>query len=104
MLETHRVLIAPLADYPCLAATLAGAAQAALAGLKLDRSGFTLEATDDKGARLQRSFGSIAEAARESAFVATLDGRHTREAGIAGHALGSAVGRTVSKHFKGHWR
>lgn len=100
VLETRRVLVPPRPNYPSLAATLGGAAQAALiAGLKFDHGGFTLEVTNRDAPTLSRSFGSIAEAARECAFVATLDGRHTREAGIAGYQFGAAIGREVARRF-----
>lgn len=96
----RRVLIAPMPNYPSVPATIAGAAQAALAeSLKGDNAGFTLEVSGSEGAPMSRGFGSLGEAARESAFVATFDGRHTREAGIAGYQLGAAIGRHVARRF-----
>lgn len=99
-LEIRRVLVAPLPNYPSFAAALGGAATAAMAEcLGGDRAGFTLEVPVDGSAPLQRSFGCVADAARECAFVATLDRRHTREACIGGHQLGAAVGREVARRF-----
>ncbi|MES2694111.1 MAG: hypothetical protein V4773_11610 [Verrucomicrobiota bacterium] len=97
--EMRRMLIPPLINYPSVTATLAGAAQAAMIEcLKGDRTGFTIELGGGSEPR-SRSFGGIEEAARESALVATFDGRHTREAAIAGHKLGLGVGREAAKRF-----
>lgn len=99
-MEIRRVLVAPLPNYPSFAATLGGAAQAALSeSLGDDRAGFSLEIPAGGPEPLRRSFGCVADAARECAFVATLDGRHTREAGIGGHQLGTGVGREVARRF-----
>ncbi len=93
----RRALLPPLLNYPSLRATIAGAAQAALtACCKSDRIGFTLAAPFGSDAA-PRSFASLAEASREAAFVAALDGRHVREACVAGHELGVSVGNYVAK-------
>ena len=95
--ETHRVLIAPMRDYPSVAATLAGAAQAALAGcFRTDKVGFSVAGATGSAAT-PREFASFSQAAKECSFVANLDGRHTREACIAGHQLGTAIGGYIAK-------
>jgi hypothetical protein len=101
--ETHRILIPPTSDYPSLAATSAGAAQAVLERFfKTDRIEFTLPefsppaASQSTAARVPRTFSSVSAAAHENAFVASLDGRHSRESCIAGFALGSSIGGYIS--------
>jgi hypothetical protein len=101
--ETHRILIPPTADYPSLAATSAGAAQAVLERFfNTDRIEFTLPesipaaASSNAAARMPRTFSSVSAAARENAFVASLDGRHSRESCIAGFSLGTSIGGYIS--------
>lgn len=103
-LEEQRLLIPPTPNYPAPAATLAGAAQAALVGFfKTDAIAFSLPgassdaAQDGAAAKLPRSFASVSAAARESAYVASLTGRYSREACVAGYLLGESVGGYVSK-------
>jgi hypothetical protein len=96
-----RILIPPQRDFPSVAATLAGAAQAALAGCwKTDRVAFTLTPSGPSSmtrAEVARSYTSFSEAAREAAFVASLDGRHCREACVSGYQLGAAIGAYAGK-------
>jgi hypothetical protein len=102
-LESQRILIPPVLNYPSLPATMAGAAQAVLAGyFKTDRIEFMLpesvvDATPGTGGATPRSFASVSAAARECAFVASLDGRHCREACVAGYSLGTSIGRYIVK-------
>jgi hypothetical protein len=104
-LETQRILIPPTPNYPSFTATSAGAAEAVLARfLKNDQLEFALPAgvgqtMPPREARAPRTFTSVSAAARECAFVSSLDGRHTREACIAGYSLGVAIGGYVSKKF-----
>lgn len=103
-LETQRILIPPISNYPSLAATIAGAAQAVLAGyFKTDRIEFTLpvsifDAAHGTNTPTPRAFVSVSAAARECAFVASLDGRHCREACVAGYSLGTSIGSYIMKH------
>ncbi len=91
--EKGQTLIPPVAHYPSVAATLAGAAQAVLEhGLRLPPGGFALPETG--GARV---FPGFAAAAREQVFVASLDGVHTRESCVAGHRLGREIGRLAGR-------
>ena len=95
-----RLLIPPQRDFPSVAATLAGAAQAALAGCwKTDRVTFSLPvmAPAEEGAPVVRTFTAFSDAAREAAFVASLDGRHSREACVSGYQLGAAIGAYAAK-------
>jgi len=88
-LEYGRVFIPPVAHYPAVDATIAGAAQAALsAHFTTDRVEFSLPSATDG-----RSFPGFAAAAREQAFVASLDGRHSREGAVAGYELGASIGK-----------
>lgn len=102
-LEEQYVLIPPTPNYPAPSATLAGAAQATLTGFfKGDAMAFTLppanpEIAEGVGASPSRSFASVSAAARESAYVASLNGRYSREACVAGYMLGESIGSYVSK-------
>jgi hypothetical protein len=92
-LEYGRVFIPPLAHYPAIDATLAGAAQAALAAhFTTDRVEFELPSAGDR-----RTFTGFAAAAREQAFVASLDGVHSREACVAGYQLGVKIGKYAAR-------
>lgn len=92
-LEYGQTMIPPVGDYPSLHATAAGAAQAVLdAHVGRRAAGFTLPTPADP-----RTFPSFAAAAREHAFVASLDGLHTRESCVAGHRLGLDIGRHASR-------
>ena len=94
-LEFRRTLIPPLPNFPAFNAVIAGAAESALVEcLKGDRRGFSVAGPR---ADFSRSYGSVAEAARESVFVVSLDGRHTRESAIAGYQLGKQVGREAAR-------
>jgi hypothetical protein len=100
--QTQRILIPPTSNYPSLIATSAGAAQAVLAHFfETDRIEFTLPeftpAALASNAPAPRTFSSVSAAARENAFVASLDGRHSRESCIAGFALGTSIGGYISK-------
>lgn len=92
--ETQRVLIPPTPNYPSVHATVAGAAQAVLAGFfRSDERSFTLPlAPAGAAGDPPRSYGRISAAAKECAFVASLDGRHCREACVSGYNLGAAIG------------
>jgi hypothetical protein len=95
--EFQRVVVPPMPEYPSVAATIAGAAQAALeVGCKTDRVSFALASGP-----LTRNYTRFSDAARESTFVATLDGRHGREACLSGYYLGKEVGRYVAKRAAG---
>lgn len=88
-LEYGRVLIPPIPHYPAVGATLAGAAQAALgAHFRKDGVEFRLPSAVDN-----RTFPGFAAAAREQAFVASLDGVHSREGCVAGYQLGASIGK-----------
>ena len=99
--EIHHVLIPPTPNFPAPAATLAGAAQAALtAFFGTDDIAFTVPLPPQRRASDQavpRSFRAISQAARESAFVASLDARVSRESCVAGYLLGHDVGRYVAE-------
>jgi hypothetical protein len=102
--RAERVLIPPTPNYPSLPAAIAGAAQTALTRyFKADEMPFTLPSMKGFGddAAQSRTFPSISAAARESAFVASLDGQHMREACVAGFSLGTAIGGYVSKRPHG---
>jgi hypothetical protein len=91
--EVERFIVPPMPDYPSVASTIAGAAQAALeVGCKTDRVTFALASGP-----VTRNFTKFSDAARESTFVASLDGRHCREACLSGYYLGKEVGRYVAK-------
>jgi hypothetical protein len=95
-----RVLIPPTPNFPSVDAAVAGAAQAVLTRFfKTDQIAFTLpKGTAHAGdSSAPRTFVSISAAARECAYVASLDGRHLREACIAGYSLGTSVGSYVGK-------
>jgi hypothetical protein len=103
-MEEQRVLIPPTPNYPSPAATMAGAAQAALSRyFKTDKIEFELPAIHRAGGAAatselpKRSFSSVSAAARECAYVASLNSPHSREACVAGYWLGEAVGGYVSK-------
>jgi hypothetical protein len=102
-MEEQRVLIPPTPNYPSPAATLAGAAQAALSRyFKTDKIAFELPAGQRAAATPDRElpkrmFSSVSAAARECAYVASLGGPHSREACVAGYWLGEAIGGYVSK-------
>lgn len=99
--EFRRALIPPTLNYPSMRATLAGAAQTAIESvMEANGDPFTVEVPRAGAAPLQRSFGSVAGAAAECAFVSSLDGRHTREAAIAGHLLGTQVGREIARRLR----
>lgn len=92
-LEYGRVLVPPVRNYPAVTATVAGAAQAVLARqLPGAPSSVTLPAAS--GARI---YPDAAAAAREQAFLCSLDGAHSREACVAGYRLGAEVGRWASR-------
>ena len=104
--EERKVLIPPVRNFPSLAATVAGAAQA---GLKewfgTDEIGFRspsgvrdFATTDGRDAR---RYATISSAAREAAFVASLDGVHLRESCVAGYLLGNSIGTYVGKRQRG---
>lgn len=103
--EQQQILIPPTPYYPSPAATLAGAAQAALtAYFKTDRIAFALpdfsehaRKEDAKAESPIRTFATVSAAARECAYVASLQGVHSRESCIAGYLLGESIGRYVSK-------
>lgn len=91
--EFQRIIVPPMPDYPSVASTVAGAAQAALeVGCKTDRVAFALASGP-----VTRNYTKFSDAARESTFVASLDGRHCREACLSGYYLGKEVGRYVAK-------
>jgi len=92
-LEHGRMLIPPTGDYPAVTATVAGAAQAVLtAYFQGDTTGFNLP-----GKTSARTFPGFAAAAREQAFVASLDGVHSRESCVAGYRLGAEIGRFAGR-------
>jgi hypothetical protein len=102
--ETQRVLTPPVRNFPSIAATVAGAASAALAkSMETKQPGFTLafSATADGAAGSPgRGFADLAAAGRECAFASSLDGRHTREACVAGYKLGETIGNYVAKQTR----
>jgi hypothetical protein len=98
--ELRRVLIPPTPDYPAVSATLAGAAQAILEAALPSGAAFTLEFPRDGADPLSLRYVSVAAAAADCAFATTLKGRHTREAAVAGHLLGSNIGREVARRFR----
>lgn len=93
----QRVLLPPTFNYPSTSAVIAGAAQAALAACELGATPFRLECVTGDGVSVKREFARAADAARECAFVAALDGRHTRESVIAGYELGARIGKEVAR-------
>lgn len=99
--ETRRILTPPLRNYPSIAATVAGAAGTALTKALGGRAS-TLELIvtnhgESATAGWSRTYASVTAAARECAFVASLDGQHSREACVAGYYLGESVGNHVAK-------
>jgi hypothetical protein len=101
-LEMQRVLIPPIPNYPSLSATTAGAAQAAITHFFKGAGPEFALPNLERGAMAEtpsRVFADVTAAARESAFVASLDGRHSREACISGYRLGAAIGDFASKQI-----
>ena len=102
-LATRQILIPPTLNYPSLAATAAGAAQAVLARFfKGDQIGFSLPSSvtrsgSETAPQPARAFSSVSAAARECALVASFGGRYSREACMAGYSLGASVGDYVGK-------
>jgi len=95
-LEYGRVFVPPLAHYPAVDATLAGAAQAALAAhFRTDGVEFRLPATAG-----ERTFPGFSAAAREHAFVSSLDGVHSREGCVAGYQLGASIGKYAAQRAR----
>ena len=87
-------------NYPSRAATLAGAAQGALAGFfRSDRMAFELPGVGTT-AEKRTGFSSVSAATRECAFVASLNGPHSKEACVAGYLLGESIGSTISKRTR----
>jgi hypothetical protein len=102
--ESQRVLIPPTPNYPALVATLAGAAQEALINyFRTDDIAFELPIAQPVAnsptvaANARRMFRNVSAAARECAFLASLDERHSKEACIAGYWLGQSVGGYAAK-------
>ncbi|MBL9211098.1 MAG: hypothetical protein JNL92_11565 [Opitutaceae bacterium] len=92
-LEYGRVFVPPVAHYPAVGATLAGAAQAVLgAYFGRDRLAFALPVGAEG-----RTFPGFSAAAREHAFVTSLDGVHSREGCVAGYELGASIGRYAAR-------
>jgi hypothetical protein len=106
--ETHTVVTSPMRNFPSIAATVAGAASAALAkAIESRHPGFTLSScapASGVGGSPGRYFADVAAAARECAFASSLDGWHTREACLAGYKLGEAIGNYVAKQTRGPQR
>jgi hypothetical protein len=100
--ETQNLLVPPTAHYPSPAATVAGAVQGALENFfRTDRVDFVLPAGSESGQHVEanNTFSSISMAARECAFVASLNGVHTRESCVAGYFLGQSIGNYTGKRF-----
>lgn len=100
--STQLVLIPPTPDFPSVAATQAGAAQAALVTyFRSDDVSFawpqSAAGSDRESPGTDRRFPRISAAARERAFQASLDGRHSREACLSGYTLGLEIGRYGSR-------
>jgi hypothetical protein len=96
------VVLPPVRNYPASDAALAGAAEAVLVSfLRGDKRAFSIAGpTPHDRQPGVRSFASISSAARECAFAASLDGRHTREACVAGYELGLAIGQRVARRIR----
>ncbi len=95
-LEYGRVNIPPVAHYPAVDATIAGAAQAALsAHFTTDLVEFRLPSAADG-----RIFPGFAAAAPEQAFVVSLDGLHSREGCVAGYQLGASIGKYAARRAR----
>jgi hypothetical protein len=96
-----QVMLAPVANYPSIAAALAGAAEGVLT--KLGPAGqvaFSLPPPDGAGeAPRARAFRDVKAAARECAFTSSLDGHHSREACVTGYEFGVTVGNYVAKRL-----
>jgi hypothetical protein len=100
--DMQSVLLPPVRNFPAPVATLAGAAQAAIAGvLKDDRTPLVLPEAQPTASvadgRAPRVLANVSAAARECAFLSSLDGRHSREACVSGYDLGAAIGGYVAK-------
>jgi hypothetical protein len=101
-LQTQHILIPPTSNYPSAAATAAGAASVVLASFfKTDQISFDVPAARSAVPTAEtvalRTFGSVSAAAKECAFVASLNGNHSREACIAGYSLGEGIARYLGK-------
>lgn len=98
-----KVFLPPVADFPSFTASMAGAAEAALVRLcHADRLAFSVPppAIGPRAGRVSpRTFRNVQVAARECAFTASLDGRHSREACVAGYQFGVKVGDAVAKRM-----
>jgi hypothetical protein len=93
---SHTILLPPIPNYPSLAATLAGAAQGAIVGcLKNEREPLVLASGKRAVGEPARVFADVPAAARECMFVASFDGKHTRESCVAGYELGAAASKRV---------
>lgn len=97
--ETRQVLVPPVRDYPSTAATVAGAASSALASA-MGRKPDSFALGSPLPALSPRSYADLTTAARECAFASSLDGRHGREACVAGYRLGESIGNYVAKQMR----
>ena len=101
--ETVKILTPPVRNFPSVAATVAGAASAALAKvIEAKQPGFTLafRSADGDAGLPGRGFADLAAAGRECAFASSLDGKHSREACVAGYRLGESIGNYVAKQTR----
>ena len=88
-------LIPPIPDYPSAAATISGAAAAALIHHLGDTVAF--EATSSSTPNVVRRFESFTEAAREASMSRVYGGIHFLDAVNDGYELGRTVGAEVSR-------
>jgi hypothetical protein len=100
--QDRQVLVPPTAHYPSPAATIAGAVQGVLANFfRTDRIDFELPKLEPAGdvQPALHLFSSVSSVARECAFVASLNGIHSREACVAGYYLGDSIGNYIGKRI-----
>jgi hypothetical protein len=103
-------MLPPVRNFPGIAATIAGAASAALTaslGSKppaIEVPATARERSVSASAALPRSYPNLAAAARECAYAASLDGRNSSEGCVAGYGLGESIGNYVAKQARAQRR
>lgn len=103
----REVLSAPMWNYPARSATVASAACAALGAIRdVEKIPFEFTPTSARGVdgATPRKFSSVRDAARECAFAASLDGKNSREACVAGYHLGEEIGGYLLKRMRAQKR
>jgi hypothetical protein len=107
--ETRQILTPPVPNFPSIMATVAGAAAAALSSVSpikpqtLELPGPAMGNLNAAGS-FGRSYASVGAAAVECAYASSLDGRHSREACVAGYKLGESIGSYIAKQTRAQRR